>query len=432
MSRLRTTRAFTLIELIVVVIIIGILAAIASVSYSQFTGHARDAAVTASATDIKTAVDAAAATAGTSTAAVLAAAAYTDGTLTLPNGAKSTVAGGVLVPTGVGSFTITDGNSCSRVTGSTESGAVSTVSACDATPPADTPVAGSIPILGITGGYAVPVGTTGYTLTIPGLAPNTPYEAGLSTMENTSWQPRLTATTSGAGVGTFAVTFPTPEPGAALVNVAVTAQSSATNFPGTDVTFGATSDTTPVAITGLAGATIAGDGTTGYAMAVPGLTPNTAYTVADTGGMSQFYGATATSNGAGLVTFAISSTQWGAEPGATLNLASSSAATGTNASGTFTGLGVAPAPGPGGPWNLVLSGATVGQTYYAPGYLASAVASISGPGNLTFPGVYTGVDPNTDADAAWTGYMAGSPQDACANLQVTYPELVACSWFQGF
>lgn len=45
MTRLKQTRAFTLIELIVVIVIIGILAAIAAVAYNQFIANAEATSV---------------------------------------------------------------------------------------------------------------------------------------------------------------------------------------------------------------------------------------------------------------------------------------------------------------------------------------------------------------------------------------------------
>ena len=56
MTRLKSLKGFTLIELIVVVIIIGVLAAIAAVAYNQFVAQARKTAAVANAKQVVTAV----------------------------------------------------------------------------------------------------------------------------------------------------------------------------------------------------------------------------------------------------------------------------------------------------------------------------------------------------------------------------------------
>ena len=191
-----------------------------------------------------------------------------------------------------------------------------------------------IAITGIDGGTVTPDGTTGYTLTIPGLTPSTSYQAVVDA-QDTMWAYGATATSNGAGLGTFAITFPAPKDPGTTIYVSAYPLSTATNFSDVSVSFGDTADTTPVPVIGEGGVTIAGDGTSGYLLAVPGLTPNTTYTVYDGGGMSSFPITTASSNGAGLVTFAFASTPSGAEPGATLSLSSSSAPVGSSADGTF-------------------------------------------------------------------------------------------------
>ena len=205
-SRRRAARAFTLIELIVVIVIIGILAGIAAVAYNQFVGHARDKAVLSSASDISEAVDTAAAQAGTSSAAVLTdpATTYADGTLTLAGGVTSRVTGGVLTTTGSGSFTITDGVSCAQIVGNTDSTAVSTASACDATPLAGAPA--EVPMN--VGGYASATGNenVGYQVTMPGLTPNTDYSAQCDGQEMLyAGLYSETVTSNSAGVALFTV-----------------------------------------------------------------------------------------------------------------------------------------------------------------------------------------------------------------------------------
>ena len=113
MSHIRKSKAFTLIELIVVVIIIGVLAAIASVAYNQFVGKARTAAVLHSASSVAEAVNAAAADNGTSPNDQLATATYTDPAFEV-GGVKVNVVGGTLTAT---SFSITDGSASACVTG---------------------------------------------------------------------------------------------------------------------------------------------------------------------------------------------------------------------------------------------------------------------------------------------------------------------------
>ena len=56
MTRIKSLKGFTLIELIVVVIIIGVLAAIAAVAYNQFVAQARKTAAVANAKQVVTAV----------------------------------------------------------------------------------------------------------------------------------------------------------------------------------------------------------------------------------------------------------------------------------------------------------------------------------------------------------------------------------------
>ena len=193
-----------------------------------------------------------------------------------------------------------------------------------------------IDIVGISGGTVTPDSTTGYTLTLPGLTPSTSYRAAMGVAGREVGT--ATSTSTSAGLGTFVVTVAAALYPGTTVSVAAQPLSTATNFSNVSVTFGASTDTTPVAITGLTGATIAGDGTTGYAIVVPGLTPNTAYTVTDADLYLGNPGVAATSDGTGLVTFAIPGAETGvpgARLGVTLSLSSYSAPVGSLAYGTF-------------------------------------------------------------------------------------------------
>jgi len=127
MNRIRKSKAFTLIELIVVVIIIGVLAMIASVAYNQFVTQARDKAVLTSAAEVAKAINAAASQAGTSPDAqingdaaaspAIPAATYA-GTLFTVGGIKVNVTGlGTPTTTPPATILITQGNSKACVTG---------------------------------------------------------------------------------------------------------------------------------------------------------------------------------------------------------------------------------------------------------------------------------------------------------------------------
>ena len=113
-----------------------------------------------------------------------------------------------------------------------------------------------IDVAGISGATIVADGTTGYTLTVPGLTPDVPYQGAVDT-HDTTWRYEASATSDGAGTGTFVFTFAAPP--AAGTTVYVTAQplGRAPNFSAT-VTFPALNDTTPVVVVGHTGVTITG------------------------------------------------------------------------------------------------------------------------------------------------------------------------------
>lgn len=67
MTRLKSTRGFTLIELIVVIVIIGILAAIAAVAYNQFIANANEGSAEASAVKVAESIGATSALANVAT-----------------------------------------------------------------------------------------------------------------------------------------------------------------------------------------------------------------------------------------------------------------------------------------------------------------------------------------------------------------------------
>ena len=136
MSRIRKSKAFTLIELIVVVVIIGILAGIAAVAYNQFTGNARTTSNSASAQQIATAVNAESAASGQSTAQVIADATFGGGdiptsiTFAEPGFPTTPVAiTGVTVDSTSPGAVIVSGT-C-KVVGSTDVAATATVTGCD-------------------------------------------------------------------------------------------------------------------------------------------------------------------------------------------------------------------------------------------------------------------------------------------------------------
>jgi len=128
MNRIRKSKAFTLIELIVVVIIIGVLAMIASVAYNQFVTQARDKAVLTSAAEVAKAINAAAAQVGTSpdtqikggtdpSGATITAASYATPNFVV-GGIKVTVIGLTFPATTTpATILITQGNSVACVTG---------------------------------------------------------------------------------------------------------------------------------------------------------------------------------------------------------------------------------------------------------------------------------------------------------------------------
>jgi len=189
-----------------------------------------------------------------------------------------------------------------------------------------------IDVVGISGASVTPDGTTGYTLTVPGLIPDTSYQGSVDA-HNTTWRYTATATSTPAGLGTFVFTFAAPPAPGTTVYVTVRALSDATNFSNIAVTFPAFADTTPVAITGFAGATIAST-SGGYLLAVPGMTPNTAYMVSTKPATITFGSWYATSDSGGLVTFKINAQKGGALPTFTKNLYVSTVS--VPLSGTFT------------------------------------------------------------------------------------------------
>jgi hypothetical protein len=193
-----------------------------------------------------------------------------------------------------------------------------------------------IDVAGISGATIVADGSTGYTLTVPGLTPDVPYQGAVDT-HDTTWRYEASATSDGSGTGTFVFTFAAPP--AAGTTVYVTAQplGDAPNFHVT-LTFPALNDTTPVTFPagdgGHAGATITG--TSGAALlVVPGMTPNVYYTLNGTNIRGGPWYATSTSGG--LVTFVLSGRpgqkSWGGA-GFTDYVESSSAPS-TSADGTF-------------------------------------------------------------------------------------------------
>jgi len=127
MSRIRNSKAFTLIELIVVVIIIGVLAGIAAVAYNQFVAQANTKANIASVKNVAQAMDAASASNNVGGATLGGQGSYTTpnfsiGTL---NPVKVIVAGATSYTSTTGVFLLKTG--CSATVGASTSDTATTI-----------------------------------------------------------------------------------------------------------------------------------------------------------------------------------------------------------------------------------------------------------------------------------------------------------------